>query len=52
MRPVAQNVQPSAHPTCELTQTEKRPGVSSGIRTVSNHVPSCVRSAYFTNAST
>ena len=34
-RPVAQNAQASAQPTCELTHTVKRPSRSSGIRTVS-----------------
>ena len=34
-RPVAQNAHASAHPTCELTHTEKRPARSSGIRTAS-----------------
>ena len=34
-RPVAQNAQPSAQPTCELTHTEKRPARSSGMRTAS-----------------
>ena len=38
--PVAQNEQASAHPTCDETQTEKRPAFSSGIRTVSTIAPS------------
>jgi hypothetical protein len=50
-RPVAQNAQASAQPTCELTHTVTRPGCSSGIRTASNRAPSGASSRYFTNGS-
>src|SRR5664279_2328275 len=49
--PVAQNAQPSAQPTCELTHTVNRCGFSSGIRTASNRAPSVPASKYFTNGS-
>ncbi len=51
IRPVAQKRQPRAQPTCELTQTEKRPARSRGMRTVSMRWPSRVRSATFWNGS-
>ena len=50
-RPVAQKAHASAHPACELTQTENRPAFSSGMRTVSTTFPP-VSITYFTNGST
>ena len=52
MRPVAQKAHASAQPTCELTQTVKRPGCSSGIRTLSSAAPSGAVNRYLINAST
>ena len=50
-RPVAQKAQASAQPTWELTHTLKRPGRSSGMRTLSMTRSSCVRKASFTKGS-
>ncbi len=50
--PVAQNAHASAQPTCEETHTEKRPGFSSGMRTVSISAPPGRRKLNFTKGST
>jgi hypothetical protein len=43
---VAQKAQARAQPTWELTQTVKRSGVASGIRTLSSRAPSWATNRY------
>ena len=48
---MAQNVQASAQPTCELTHTLTRAGCSSGMRTVSTRAPSGASTTSLVNGS-
>ena len=51
IRPVAQNTQPMAQPTCEDRHTVKQPGLSRGIFTHSTKAPSSRRIKNFSKPS-